>query len=848
MSKSNTQPNSSNKKTETVNFNINDIKKYYKDQALPNPNKLKNGKFTDDYFIPDIHSLMGLDPKTEKPLDQKQYDEDSPHIPTDKITWKRATDIFPYCKLFVDKIEAGDIMQGSLGNCYFLSAIAALTEFPNLIHKIFKTDKISDSGLYEIALFIDGEWQIVIIDDYIPYDAEQDNAAFTQANGQEIWVLMIEKAWAKVNGGYLNTIGGLSSDPLLAFTGFHTRKVDTSINTDELWKTLQDADDNNYIMCVDSKANEEGKLVNLVASHAYTLIGTQEEKYNGKLIRLCQIRNPWGNKEWNGDWSDKSPLWNDYLKEKFEFKTFKEDDWNDGIFFISIEDLQRFFSVVHICAYMYGSKTRTLEIRKENFDTPSIFGLYLDQEVNCSISTHGQCWRYNRHLKNKDIPINITLAKTDENNLNELIYFDSHYSGSEDPFIIRKIPKGYYIISVFYGPDDSDKRYLNDFNLKISANSNFKVDFLTYDKDLNILNKIIKNGILKKKSEEINSKDLFMCFETDLDSSGFGYICISNKSKKTHIKSSLNWSEMLGYKMLPPLKNTKETNLFCSPGEQKIILGFRTRDSGEFWFKIDEKTAGKSKPYPDNPDEKDQKSETDFEKYFQKVYNDNVLKDYYQFVAPELNDAKNPPNFPSINIYEISMVNLSNKYPEQMKKVLKLENKLDITKYQKKYLWKKILASNGYYLSEYLDKEGILGRAIFTFDDNSYFIGIYAKNVREGYFEEYSAKDRLVFKGNYSKGKRNGQGTAYFEDGSYYEGNFTDNVKVGIGKYFFPKGCYYIGEFKNNLINGKGKYYFKENEYWEGNFVDNQKQGEGIYYFASGKSKPVTFKDNKLVK
>ena len=46
------------------------------------------------------------------------------------------------------------------------------------------------------------------------------------------------------------------------------------------------------------------------------------------------MRNPWGNEVWDGDWSDKSPLWTWSLK--------REVDWvdkNEGIFFMSVEDL-----------------------------------------------------------------------------------------------------------------------------------------------------------------------------------------------------------------------------------------------------------------------------------------------------------------------------------------------------------------------------------------------------------------------------------------------------------------------------------------------------------------------------
>lgn len=47
------------------------------------------------------------------------------------------------------------------------------------------------------------------------------------------------------------------------------------------------------------------------------------------------MRNPWARLEWQGDWCDNSPLWNDQLKKKVDF--VKNSD-NDGLFFMSIED------------------------------------------------------------------------------------------------------------------------------------------------------------------------------------------------------------------------------------------------------------------------------------------------------------------------------------------------------------------------------------------------------------------------------------------------------------------------------------------------------------------------------
>jgi hypothetical protein len=50
-------------------------------------------------------------------------------------------------------------------------------------------------------------------------------------------------------------------------------------------------------------------------------------------VTIVQVRNPWGHYEWKGDWSDKSELWTDELKE--EVNLVERDD---GVFWISFED------------------------------------------------------------------------------------------------------------------------------------------------------------------------------------------------------------------------------------------------------------------------------------------------------------------------------------------------------------------------------------------------------------------------------------------------------------------------------------------------------------------------------
>ena len=73
-----------------------------------------------------------------------------------------------YC-LFA-RVEASDVTQGYLGNCYFLASLSALAENPHRIKNIFHTKSLTQSGAYAIKMFVNGEPTDVVIDDHFPYD------------------------------------------------------------------------------------------------------------------------------------------------------------------------------------------------------------------------------------------------------------------------------------------------------------------------------------------------------------------------------------------------------------------------------------------------------------------------------------------------------------------------------------------------------------------------------------------------------------------------------------------------------------------------------------------------------
>ena len=86
----------------------------------------------------------------------------------------------------------------------------------------------------------------------------------------------------------------------------------------------------------------------LVDMHAYSLISTFELDLGPKKpkVRLVKIRNPYGLKEWAGDWSDKDTKWTPELRQQVG-----SVDAEDGIFYISYEDYLNFFYNTTICKH-----------------------------------------------------------------------------------------------------------------------------------------------------------------------------------------------------------------------------------------------------------------------------------------------------------------------------------------------------------------------------------------------------------------------------------------------------------------------------------------------------------------
>lgn len=147
-------------------------------------------------------------------------------------------------EVFYEDIEPNDIKQGSLGNCWFMCALGSLAERPKLVENLFLTKTKSKDGLYRIKFCKNGEWVEVTIDDYFPC-IPFSGPLFSRAHDNEMWVLLIEKAYAKLHGNYFTLRGGFANEGMIDLTGcpsstfdFEKEKVKKLIANGQLFRDM----------------------------------------------------------------------------------------------------------------------------------------------------------------------------------------------------------------------------------------------------------------------------------------------------------------------------------------------------------------------------------------------------------------------------------------------------------------------------------------------------------------------------------------------------------------------------------------------------------------------------------
>ncbi|XP_006894660.1 PREDICTED: calpain-9 [Elephantulus edwardii] len=274
-----------------------------------------------------------------------------PEVP---FVWKRPGEIVKNPEFILGGATRTDICQGELGDCWLLAAIASLTLNEKALARVIPQDQSFGpgyAGIFHFQFWQHSEWLDVVIDDRLP--TFRDRLVFLHsADHNEFWSALLEKAYAKLNGSYEALKGGSAIEAMEDFTGGVAETFEMKGAPENFYEILEKAlERGSLVGCsIDTRNAAESEArtpFGLIKGHAYTVTGVDQVNYQGQHIKLIRVRNPWGQVEWNGAWSDNSPEW--HCLGPAERKQLCHTALDDGEFWMAFKDFKAHFDKVEIC-------------------------------------------------------------------------------------------------------------------------------------------------------------------------------------------------------------------------------------------------------------------------------------------------------------------------------------------------------------------------------------------------------------------------------------------------------------------------------------------------------------------
>uniref|UniRef100_A0A8C3Y5Q6 Calpain-1 catalytic subunit n=1 Tax=Catharus ustulatus TaxID=91951 RepID=A0A8C3Y5Q6_CATUS len=321
------------------------------------------------------------------------FKELGPHSSkTRGVEWKRPSELVGDPQFIVGGATRTDICQGALGDCWLLAAIGSLTLNEELLHRVvphgqsFQEDY---AGIFHFQIWQFGEWVDVVVDDLLP--TKDGELLFVHsAECTEFWSALLEKAYAKLNGCYESLSGGSTTEGFEDFTGGVAEMYDLKrpprnmahiirkalergsllgcsidvshpLNTGSCYlllllagavSDLQEVSEGPCLFrhslqrCESPRLDFNGNSSLASGLGSTSVSGVWQVNYRGQQEQLIRIRNPWGQVEWTGAWSDGSSEWNNIDPDEREELQLKMED---GEFWMSFRDFMREFSRLEIC-------------------------------------------------------------------------------------------------------------------------------------------------------------------------------------------------------------------------------------------------------------------------------------------------------------------------------------------------------------------------------------------------------------------------------------------------------------------------------------------------------------------
>lgn len=205
----------------------------------------------------------------------------------------------------VGGISATDPTQGEEGDCGLISSLSAIAAVaPKKLEKLFTP---TGEGKWSVPFFIrKGNGFVkksIEVDGDLP---KKDGKPVYATSGEdgELWVSLLEKAFAKLRGGYDHLYAMYPETVMESLLGRHNRTIPlNTLDAEQAMKRLETWTKQKCAIVASScpKGESHGKaLKKIVADHAYALLRV----YRQDGVPMVELRNPWGSYEPKKDGKD----------------------------------------------------------------------------------------------------------------------------------------------------------------------------------------------------------------------------------------------------------------------------------------------------------------------------------------------------------------------------------------------------------------------------------------------------------------------------------------------------------------------------------------------------------------
>lgn len=293
------------------------------------------------------------------------------------VSWFKLHSFFKEKYYLAKDFQIRKQVMKNRGYTWLVDALNVLSVQPGLIQRLFEKKKPVREGVYPVWLNFNGNWTQFIVDDYIPiFDNMNGKTQFLFSSPhpsfREIWYILIEKAMAKAYGGYYRLNNGVENYAVRDFTGapydmfdiVHVKNPKNLMKRDlqhmeTFSKEVEDNLKKGYILSIFPRdptqlEDIEKKKLNipnkkyymskgLYSGHSYAIVTIADVvASNGQKYKILKLRNPWINEKWEGEWSEKCPLWTEKLRKKLNYTEENNEFW------ISVQDLMGYFECMNI--------------------------------------------------------------------------------------------------------------------------------------------------------------------------------------------------------------------------------------------------------------------------------------------------------------------------------------------------------------------------------------------------------------------------------------------------------------------------------------------------------------------